>query len=63
MANREEAMIGIIKQLIKEVKAESKGKVLTESLIKEADAVTVERKAIKNYITKNLIETLKASEK
>ena len=59
----DEATINILKQLIKEVKEENKGKVLSEGLIREADAVTIERKAIKNYITKNLIETLKVSEK
>lgn len=63
MANKEEAMIKILKDLIQEVKKENKEKVLTEGLIHESDAVLVERKAIKNYVTKNLIETLKKSEK
>jgi len=63
MAMNDEATITILKQLIKEVKQENKGKVLKESLIREEDAVTIERKALKNYITKNLIETLKTSEK
>ena len=58
-----DATISMIKQLIKEVKEESKGKMLSEGLIKEEDAVTVERKAVKQYITRNLIDTLKASEK
>jgi glycerol-3-phosphate responsive antiterminator len=57
-----EAMIKILKDLIKEVKEENKGKVLTEGLVKEEDAVLVERKALKQYVTKNLIETLKDAE-
>lgn len=63
MANTDEATIKILKQLIKEVKEENKGKVLTEGLIKEEEAASVERKAIRNYVTKNLIDTLKMSEK
>ena len=63
MAKNDGATIAMIKQLIKEVKEENKGKVLTEGLLKEEDINTVERKAIKNYVTKNLIDTLKLSEK
>jgi hypothetical protein len=63
MAANNEATIKIIKQLIKEVKQENKGKVLSEGLIKEEDAIQVERKAVKSYVTKNLIEALKISEK
>lgn len=63
MSSSNEATIKMIKDLIKEVKEENKGKVLSESLIREEDAIAVERKAIKQYITKNLIQALKASEK
>lgn len=63
MSNKGEAMIGIIKQLIAEVKAESKGKLLSEGLVTEQQAADVEKKALKQYITKNLVEALKAAEK
>ena len=58
-----EAMMKIIMDLIEEVKEENKGKLLSESLIREEVAVDVERKALKQYVTKNLIDTLKKSEK
>lgn len=56
-------MIGIIKQLIAEVKRENKGKLLSEGLVTEQQADEVEKKALKQYITKNLVEALKAAEK
>lgn len=63
MSNKNEAMIGIIKQLIAEVKRENKGKLLSEGLVTEQQADEVEKKALKQYITKNLVEALKAAEK
>lgn len=63
MSNKNEAMVSIIKQLIAEVKTENKGKLLSEGLVTEQQAVAVEKKALKQYVTKNLVEALKAAEK
>jgi hypothetical protein len=63
MSKNNEAMIDIIKALIQEVKEEKKKGMITESFVREETANMVERKAIKKYITENLIKTLKHSEK
>jgi glycerol-3-phosphate responsive antiterminator len=60
---KEAAVVGIIKQLIQEVKQENKGKILSEGLVKEEEAILVERKALKNYVASNLIDALRKSEK
>lgn len=56
------ATIKIIKDLIQEVKEENKGKLLTESLLTKEAVDNVERKALKQYLTKNLIAALKTAE-
>lgn len=56
-----DATISMIKQLIKEVKEESKAGRITEG--KQPVATQNEEKELKQYVTKQLIEVLRKAEK
>lgn len=56
-----DATISMIKQLIKEVKEESKTGVISEG--KQPVAKLSEEKEMKQYVTKQLIEALRKAEK
>jgi hypothetical protein len=51
----------MLKQLIKEVKEESKGKVISEA--KQPVANISEEKELKQYVTKSLVDALRKAEK
>lgn len=56
-----DATINMIRQLMKEVKAESKNSVITEA--KQPVAELSEEKELKQYVTKQLVEVLRKAEK
>ncbi len=56
-----DATMTMLKQLIKEVKEESKGKVISEA--KQPVANISEEKELKQYVTKSLVDALRKAEK
>ena len=56
-----DATISMIKQLIKEVKEESKAGRITEG--KQAVTIQNEEKELKQFVTKQLVEVLRKAEK
>jgi hypothetical protein len=62
MFTKSDATVKIILDLIEEVKQENKGKLITEGLVTPETADSVERKALKQYVTRNVIEALKSAE-